>query len=215
MNPCRDLYSACLNDGRDFGVAVDEAFPAGECELMPVSEFSPGCVHALEQLTRLVIHPIHVNNDGMPVSIVFNDAWNSDLSLFREARATDTEIQIALAENRATGQARSQDRSFFGVMYALADAIRRATFDGFAGPVFRIYDTAEANKPHHASVFMTRAAKKALTNKKVRKKLWEIFGSAMAEDAKTYRRGRIVTPTAEGGPPAAAASVAAEVPKTI
>jgi hypothetical protein len=180
-----------LNDGRDFGVAVDEAFPAGECERLPVSEFSPGCVHALEQLTRLVIHPIHVNNDGMPVSIVFNDAWNSDLSLFREARATDTEIQIALAENRATGQARSQDRSFFGVMYALADAIRRATFDGFAGPVFRVYDTAEANKPHHASVFMTRAAKKALTIKKVRKKLWETFGSAMAEDARTYRRGRI------------------------
>jgi len=213
MNACRDLYSACLNDGRDFGVAVDEAFPAGECERMPVSEFSPGCVQALENLTRLVIHPIHVNNDGMPVSIIFNDAWNSDLSLFREARATDTEIQIALAENRATGQARSQDRSFLGVMYALADAIRRATFDEFSGPVFRVYDTAEANKPHHASVFMTKAAKKALTIKKMRKKLWETFGSAMAEDARTYRRGRIVTPTAEGAPPAAAAPIAAEVPK--
>jgi len=89
-------------------------------------------------------------------------------------------------------------------MHALADAIRRATFDGFAGPVFRVYDTAEANKPHHASVYMTRAAKNALTDKKVRKKLWETFGSRMAEDARTYRRGRIVTPTAEGNPPAAA-----------
>jgi hypothetical protein len=207
MNACRDLYSACLKDGRDFGVVVDEAFPGGECEHMPISAFSPGCVHALEKLTRLVIHPIHVNN-GVPVSIVFNDAWNSDLSLFREAGATDAEIQLALAENRATGKARSQDRSFFGVMHALADAIRRATFDGFAGPVFRVYDTAGANKPHHASVFMTRAAKNALTDKKVRKKLWETFGSAMAEDARTYRRGRIVTPTAEGGPPAAAGSEA-------
>jgi len=191
MNACRDLYSACVNDGRDFGVAVDEAFPAGECELTPVSEFSPGCVHTLEKLTRLIIHPIHVNN-GVPVSIVFNDAWSSDLSLFREARATDTEIQVALAENRATGKARSQDRSFFGVMHALADAIRRATFDGFTEPVFRVYDTAEANKPHHASVFMTRAAKNALTDKKVRKKLWETFGSKMAEDARTYRGGRMV-----------------------
>jgi len=123
MNACRDLYSACLKDGRDFGVVVDEAFPGGECEHMPISAFSPGCVHALEKLTRLVIHPIHVNN-GVPVSIVFNDAWNSDLSLFREAGATDAEIQLALAENRATGKARSQDRSFFGVMHALADAIR-------------------------------------------------------------------------------------------
>jgi hypothetical protein len=215
MNACRDLYSACLTDGRDFGVAVDEAFPAGECERMPVSEFSPGCVHAEEKLTRFVIHPIHVNNDGMPVSVVFNDAWSSDLSLFRETRATDAEIRVALAENRATGQARSppQDRSFFGVMYACASAIRQATFDEFAGPVFRVYDTAEANKPHHASVFMTKAAKKALTSKKVRKKLWETFGSAMAEDAGTYWRGRIVAPTAKGGPPAAAAPIAAEVPK--
>jgi hypothetical protein len=215
MNACRDLYSQCLSGGHDFGVAVDEAFPAGECERMPVSEFSPGCVHALEKLTRLVIHPIHVNNDGVPVSIVFNDAWSSDLSLFRETRAANAEIQLALAENRATGQRRNppQDRSFLGVMYARANAIRRATFDGFAGPAFRVYDTAEANKPNHASVFMTRAAKAALTSKKVRKKLWETFGSAMAKDAGTYRRGRIVAPIAESSPPAGPAPVVAEVPK--
>lgn len=213
MNACRDLYLQCLNGGRDFGVAVDEAFPGGECERMSVSEFSPGCVHPLEKLARLVIHPIHVNNDGVPVSIVFNDAWSSDLSLFRETRADDAEIQSALAENRATGQKRTppQDRSFLGVMYARANAIRRATFDGFAGAAFRVYDTAEASKPHHASVFMTRAAKEALTSKRVRKKLWETFGSAMAEDAKTYRPGRIVTPIAEGSPRAGAAAVIAEV----
>src|SRR5215471_3672513 len=43
MNACRDLYSTCLKDGRDFGEAVDEAFPGGECEHMPISAFSGLC----------------------------------------------------------------------------------------------------------------------------------------------------------------------------
>jgi hypothetical protein len=103
MTECRDLYSQCLRNGRDFGAAADEHFPDGRCEHVSVSEHSPGPVHHNERRTRLVIHPIHMDS-GKPVAVVFNDAWNSDLSLFRERKATDAEITLALKENHATGQ---------------------------------------------------------------------------------------------------------------
>jgi hypothetical protein len=196
MTECRDLYSACLQDGRNFGVAADEAFPDGRCERVAISQHSPGPVRPCEQLTRLVIHPIHIGNDGKPVAVIFNDAWNNDLSLFRETKATDEEIALALTEIRATGQKRNhpQDRSFVGVMYARAHAVRGADFDNGPKPAFRVYDTGEQNKPHHASVFMSKAGREQLTVKKVRKKLWEIFGQALAEEALTYRGGRLSMP---------------------
>jgi hypothetical protein len=196
MTECRDLYSACLRAGRDFGVAADEAFPDGRCERVAISQHSPGPVHPCEKLTRLVIHPIHISNDGKPVPVIFNDAWNNDLSLFRETKAADGEIALALTENRATGQKRNppQDRSFVGVMYARAHAIRGAAFDSHPKPAFRVYDTGEQNKPNHASVFMSKAGREQLTVKKVRKKLWEIFGQALAEEGPTYRGGRLSMP---------------------
>jgi hypothetical protein len=152
MTECRDLYSQCLRDGCDFGVAADERFPDGRCERASVSEHSPGPVHPNEKLTRLVIHPIHMDNEK-PVSMVFTDAWNSDLSLFREKRATDMEIELALEENYATGRRKvpPQNRSFVGVMHARAFAIRRAVLDNGPMRAFRVYDTAQQTKPHHAS----------------------------------------------------------------
>lgn len=195
MTDCRDLYSQCLKDGRDFGVAADDRFPNGGCERATVSKHSPGPVHTFEKLTRLVIHPIHMDN-GMPLAMVFNDAWTSDLSLFREGKATDAEITLALEQNHATGQRRvpPQNRSFVGVMYARAYVIRRAAFDNGPMPAFRVYDTAEQTKPNHASVFMCKAGREQLTVKKVRRKLWEIFGQGLANAESTYRGGRLSMP---------------------
>jgi hypothetical protein len=188
MTECRDLYSQCLRNGHDFGAAADEQFPDGRCERASVSEHSPGPVHHNEKLTRLVIHPIHMDS-GKPVAVVFNDAWNSDLSLFREGKATDAEIRLALQK------VPPQNRLFVGVMQTPAFAIRRALLDNGPMRAFRVYDTAEQMKPHHASVFMSKAGREQLTQKRVRKELWEIFGQVIAHEASTYRRGRLSMPT--------------------
>jgi hypothetical protein len=128
--------------------------------------------------------------------VIFADAWNSDLSLFRETKATDAEIGLALEENHATGQQREipQNRKFIGVMYARSHAIRRAAFENGPMPAFRVYDTAEQAKPSHASVYVSKAGRDQLSPKKVRKKLWEIFGQALAHDTSTYRGGRLSMP---------------------
>jgi hypothetical protein len=145
MTECRDLYSQCLRNGHDFGAAADEQFPDGRCERASVSEHSLGPVHHNEKLTRLVIHPIHMDS-GKPVAVVFNDAWNSDLSLFREGKATDAEIRLAFRENYATGQQKvpPQNRLFVGVMQTPAFAIRRALLDNGPMRAFRYRRTNEA-----------------------------------------------------------------------
>jgi hypothetical protein len=197
MTKCRDLYLECLSGSTDFGVAADEKFPGGLCERVKVSDYSPRAVHALEKLTRLVVHPIHVDGGGTPCSVVFTDVWNSDLSVFREGKAKNHEIKLALKENYATGQNRAapQNRKFEGVMCARAGVIRKTIVENISGQVFRVYDTASQSKPAHASVYMSKIGRENLTEKRARKKLWEIFGGRMTESCSAYRKGKLSMPS--------------------
>ena len=139
----------------------------------------------------MAFHPIHFDQNGRLLSVAFTDAWRSDLSVFRDERATDAELELAIEEMKLTGASKTppQNRRVAAAMVASAGAIRAQIVDGTSNEAFRVYDTAEATKPHHASIFLTQTARAKLTEKSVRKRLYELFSIA----APNYRSGRINT----------------------
>ena len=177
MNPCLDLFSKSGLAGIPLQEAVEAKFPNGECEAVAVSEYSPCPVHASETLVRLAFHPIHVDQSGRVLSVAFTDAWRSDLSVFRDERATDAEIALAIEQMKLTGAKKTppQNRNVAAAMVASAGTIRAQVVDGANDQAFRVYDTGDEAKPHHASIFLTQTARSKLTEKSVRKRLYELF----------------------------------------
>ena len=189
MTSCFDLFSTSGLKGIELQQAVENCFADGECELVTVSAHSPGPVNDEEKLVRLVFHPIHVNETtGEILPMAFMDAWKSDLSVFRDDRASDGELLLAIEQMKATGLQKSppQQRTVAAAMAARTRNIRFHTLEKCGTRAFRVYDTAESSKPHHASVFLTKAARAELTEKTTRKRLFELFSSV-----KHYREGRI------------------------
>ena len=197
MTACQQLFTASGLTGSALQSAVEAQFPNGECEQVPVSPFSPGPVADGETLTRLIFHPVHTHpHTGVPIAMAFADAWSSDLSVFREERATDAEITLAIEQMKQTGLKKTplQDRSVIGVMTATTARVRSEVTANDNVRAFRVYDTAEELKPHHASVFLTHAGRTKFTEKVARKRLFEIFAAVS-----NYRTGRLPTePSATG-----------------
>jgi hypothetical protein len=167
-----DLAGTALQD------AVFASKPLGDCESVSISGFSPGPVSDSETLTKLILHPIHVDPvTGQISPMAFQDATTLDLSLFREQMAENSEIQLAIDQIRATGASKvpPQDRLLQLVMQATAEDIRGLRFDDNNERMCFVYDTGECDKPHHASVFTPTSARKGSRQRQVRKKLFELF----------------------------------------
>ena len=186
---CQELFSDEGLAGASLQDAVHLHYPAGECQSVSVSKFSSGFVDDGETLTRLIIHPIHVEN-GTVTPLAFNDATTLDLSVFREEQATDSEIQLAIDEIRALGETKvpPQNRIVEMVMQASATAVRSALFvvNEVEYP-FRVYDTGTEDKPAHASVFTPSVARKGSGQRQARKVLWRLF-SEQPVHSENYRR---------------------------
>ena len=84
---------------------------------------------------------------------------------------------VAIEQMKLTGANKTprQNRHVAAAMVAVASAIRTQMVDGTSNRAFRVYDTADEMKPHHASVFLTQTARSKLTEKSVRKRLYELF----------------------------------------
>lgn len=189
MTSCQDLFTSSGLTGISLQTAVEDRFCNGECEKVAVSPFSPGPVIDDECLTRLVFHPIHVHpHTGIPVSMAFADAWSSDLSVFREEQASDVEITLAIDQMKATGakKAPPQQRAVVAAMSIGTGRLRAEVIGKHDARAFRVYDTAEEAKPHHASVFLSKVARSEMTEKSSRKRLFELFSSVA-----NYRAGRL------------------------
>lgn len=184
MTTCRELFSTPGLKGKELQERVECQFPNGVCEAEAVSEHSPGPVEDMETLTRLIFAPIHVDTDGLPIPMAFSDAWNSDLSVFREERASDLELDLAITQIKQIGLAKEppKPRKLVAVSMATASQVRAVSLNN--SRVFRVYDTAEAKKPHHASVFVTKEGRAGMSEKQVRRRLFELF-TAVQE----YRNG--------------------------
>ena len=126
---------------------------------------------------------------GEILPAAFVDAWNSDLSVFRDELATDNELNLAIEQMKLTGASKPkpQNRHVAAVMLAGTSVIRAQIVQGTSNRAFRVYDTAEATKPHHASIFLTQSARSILSAKAVRKRLFELFKKADQQ----YRNGRL------------------------
>lgn len=194
MTACLELFARSGLSGVALQEAVEERFPAGDCEAVKVSEYSPGPVEDHETLVRLVLHPIHVDErTGVVVSVAFTDVWKSDLSVFRDERASLEEIQFAVEQMKATGLRKTppRERRVVEVRSARVAAVRYDMMPKAKARAFRVYDTGEKEKPHHASVFLTKAARIELSEKSVRKRLFELFGVVAGK----YRDGLVVSST--------------------
>lgn len=174
---CAVLFFDPCNEGVQLQNLVYLHYPQGECEEVQCSLYSPGPVGDDEVLTRLIVHPIHFDDDGKVSPLAFNDATTMDLSLFREGLAEDSEIQLAIDEIRKLGQSKvpPQNRLVQVVMQASAREIRDKTFESGGIWKFYIYDTGVAEKPAHASVFTPEVARKGAAQRKARKALLELF----------------------------------------
>ena len=87
---------------------------------------------------------------------------------------------VAIEQMKLTGANKTprQNRLVAAAMVAVASAIRTQMVDGTSNRAFRVYDTADGAKPHHASVFLTQTARSKLSEKSVRKRLYELFSIA-------------------------------------
>ncbi len=179
---CQSIFTDPLLQGPALQDAVHANFPDGDCEHVSISPHSPGPVDDAELLTRLVVHPIHYDR-GIVSPMAFQDATTIDLSVFREAIATDAEIQLSIDEIRALGETRvpPQERLISLVMQASAKDVRAAKFESDGGWMCRVYDTAVLEKPAHASVFTPTVARKGSAQRQVRKELLRIFGAKQLE----------------------------------
>jgi hypothetical protein len=186
MTTCRELFSTPGLEGKELQEKVEDQFPNGACEAVAVSEHSPGPVEDDETLTRFIFAPIHVDGGGVPVSTAFSDAWNSDLSVFREEGASDEELKLAITQVKEIGLAKEppKPRKLVAVMMAKASQIRAEVVKPTSSKAFRIYDTADAEKPHHASVFVTKDGRTGMSEKQVRRRLFELFAAVQE-----YRSG--------------------------
>ena len=183
MTDCSSLFSNSNLAGAALEQAVEERFPNGECECVSVSPFSPGPVADGETLERLVFHPIHIDQaTGRPTSQVFTDVWTSDLSVFRQERAAKEEVALAVEQMIARGLRKvpPEERQVRGRMVARTATVRALLLPSSDARAFRVYDTAEEPKPHHASVFLTCLGRRRMSQKVVKKRLYEIFGGRMA-----------------------------------
>ncbi|MGO9473022.1 MAG: hypothetical protein ACLPWS_06350 [Rhodomicrobium sp.] len=179
MTTCRELFSTPGLEGKELQEKVEEQFPDGVCETVSISPHSQGPVEDSETLMRFVFAPIHVDEKtGAPLPTAFSDAWNSDLSVFREERASDEEIRLAITQVKEIGLAKNppKPRKLVAIMLAAASQIRAEMVESTVSRAFRVYDTAEPEKPNHASVFVTKTARsKNMGEKKVRRRLFELF----------------------------------------
>ena len=192
MTACIELFSQSGLSGVALQEAVEERFPAGDCEAVSVSDHSPGPVEDQETLVRLVFHPIHVDEKtGVVVSVAFTDAWKSDLSVFRDELARLEEIQLAIEQMKATGLRKTppRERRVVEARSARVAAVRRDMLSKAQSRAFRVYDTGEKEKPHHASVFLTKAARSELSEKSMRKRLFELFSAIGGK----YRDGLVLS----------------------
>ena len=188
QDACRAVFGSGAT-GKDLQDAIHASFPEGECEECSISEHSHGPVADDEILTKLIVDPIHIDK-GVVSPAAFTDAYSLDLSLFREELATDKEIQLAIDQIKNTGWGKEspQSRSIVAVMHASAESIRALRLDNPSGPMCRIYDTGEADKPAHASVFTpTRARTNKSDQRAIRRALLNAFGTAKAMP--NYRSG--------------------------
>ena len=179
MSDCCSLFCDLGLVGAALQKVAEERFPDGECERVSVSRFSPGPVTDDETLERLVFHPIHIDpGTGRPTLQIFTDAWTSDLSVFRQERATREEIALAVQQMKERGLKKRppEEREVRGRMVARTEVVRAALVPNTESRAFRVYDTAEERKPHHASVFLTCLGREKISQKAVKKRLYEIFG---------------------------------------
>lgn len=175
---CRVLFEESCLCGVALQDAVYSAFPGGECEAEQVSSHSHGPVQDEEVLTKLIVDPIHYDRQTGQISpLAFNDATTLDLSLFREVLATDAEIQLAINEIIATGKKKDpiQNRTIQIVLQATAGQIRTERFESPERRMCMVYDTAEPEKPAHASVFTPTEARKGASQRRVRRALHDLF----------------------------------------
>jgi hypothetical protein len=182
MTDCASLFSTSNLVGAALQQAVEDRFPDGECERVSVSRFSPGPVTDDETLERLVFAPIHIDPaTGRPTSQTFADAWSSDLSVFRQERATREEVALATEQMKARGLRKTppEMREVRGSMVARTEVIRAFLVSAAEVRAFRVYDTAEEETPHHASVFLTCFGRANMSQKVVKKRLYEIFGGRL------------------------------------
>ncbi|WP_127075984.1 hypothetical protein [Rhodomicrobium lacus] len=176
MTSCRELFSTKGLEGKDLQQKVEEQFPNGACEAEAVSECSSGPVDNSETMARLIFSPIHLDERGDIVSSAFSDAWNSDLSVFREEKASREELDYAITKVKEIGLAKVPPRPRELVAVGMAKAsVVRAIRTKSNSNAFRIYDTANANAPDHASVFVTKAGRSEMSEKQVRRRLFEVF----------------------------------------
>lgn len=186
---CRILFEGACLAGVRLQDEVFKNYPNGECEATKVSSFSPCPVDNNELLTRLIIHPIHYDEQKQQVSpMAFQEATTMDLSVFRELRATDAEVQHSIDQVKITGKARTkpQERFVFLVMQALTSDIRNLAFEDLPMPMCRVYDTAIPTNRAHASVFTPICARKGSRQRQVRRALLELF-SLRQMDPEEYR----------------------------
>lgn len=190
QDACRAIFNSAMS-GSSLQDEVYETFSNGECEQCSVSEHSPGPVENDEILTKLIVDPIHFDN-GIVSPAAFTDAYTLDLSLFRENYAGDAELQLAINQIKATGQKKDpiQKRQIVAVMHASAAAVRQLQLEEPNERMCLVYDTAEADKPAHASIFTpSRARKSKKDQRAIRRALLDVFGQPTVLDA--YRRSLV------------------------
>ena len=176
---CSVIFGELCLRGTDLQDAVYASYGKGECEAESISEYSPGRVEDDELLTKLIVDPIHFDPaTGVISPLAFQDATTIDLSLFREALASDEELQSAIDAIKATGASKlpPQDRGIQLVMQATAGDLRSLAFEGGSERMCMVYDTALPDKPAHASVFTPTSARKGAKQREVRRKLLALFG---------------------------------------
>ena len=179
---CRKIFEGSCLIGQQLQNEVYVHYPTGECEKCGVSSYSPGRVEDGELLTRLIVQPIHWD-EGKIHPLAFQEATTLELSVFREERATDGEIQTAINEIKATGETKviPEQRLVAVVMQALAGDVRESVFPDELDRMCFVYDTATPTKPSHASIFTPSKARKGSPQRAVRRALLELFSKRQIE----------------------------------
>lgn len=113
---------------------------------------SPGVVADNEQLARILISPLHVNEDGSIQRTAFNDCSSFGLSSNRMTFCSESEIHEQGEKKAEKDRLKNPDKQYYGFIKCNAKLVRDLNENGCQ--IFGIYDTALRDNINHADIFL-------------------------------------------------------------
>lgn len=165
-NPCKEFFALRDSHAGNFWEVLGQKFPACQCEVASVSDFSPGPVGDDETLVSVVTSKAFISDQGTVEPTLFDSRISNGVSVDRKRHTTlaeyDSRAHSLVADN--------PKKENLGSIELSVDQIRKINHKG--SRAIAVYDTGLKENRSHAEIACTEIPEAETPGrKKIRAKL--------------------------------------------